>query len=145
MIPIAQWIHAPGPLVLAADVPAWWINASGLFAILGSVAMIAITILAGVLIWVSLDLLKQLRALSVKIDALSTKASIIAANVQSITEDVSLRTKTVGAMVDDGSAKAYGFVEKAAPVLVVAGILFRLARAAGFVLGRKKGRGLRRP
>lgn len=118
-----------------STLPPWWINASGVFFILGSVALIALLILVCVLISVSLDLVKQLKALTSKVEELTTKANGIADQVQSLTTDVSVRTKGIVSVVDENAHRAFGIVEKAAPVLVAVGLVLRLA---SLIPGRRR-------
>lgn len=108
------------------NLPAWWINASGLFFILGCVALIASLILCVVLGHVVLELAGQVKKLTAKVEELTDKTKAIASNVETLTKDVSVRTTGIAKVVDDNAHKAFDIIEKVAPVMVVAGVALRL-------------------
>jgi len=111
------------------DVPNWWINSSGLFFILGSIAMIVTIGLVAVLIKVVLDLHKSLQVLSGRVQALTSKVEGIAEQVNTVTREVGVRTTGIVRMVDDTAGSAMTIVEKFAPILIVIGAIVRIVRA----------------
>lgn len=117
------------------NLPGWWVNASGVFFILGSVAVIALVILTVVLVHVALELNSQIKRLTNKVEILTEKTTAIADQVKDLTQDVSIRTKGIVKMVDDNAITAFGIVEKFAPALVAAGVVFRMFKLLG---GRRK-------
>jgi hypothetical protein len=112
------------------EMPDWWLTASGLFFILGSVAMILLTIVAVVLVWAILDLKKGIVALTGKVETLTEKVSGIADQVQSITTEVGTRATGITRMVDDVAGGAIDVVEKFAPLLLGAGAVIRMFSGA---------------
>lgn len=117
------------------NLPGWWVNASGVFFILGSGAVIALVILTIVLINVALELNAQIKKLTHKVEILTDKTTAIADQVKDLTQDVSVRTKGIVKVVDDNALTAFSIVERFAPALVAAGVVFRMFKLLG---GRKK-------
>lgn len=122
--------------------PEWWINASGLFFILGSVAVIASLVLCIILAHVVLELSAQVKKLTAKVEELTDRTKSIAENVDSLTKDVSMRATGIVKVVDDNAHKAFDVIEKAAPFVIVAGMALRLfglvKRGSKASRGRKK-------
>lgn len=98
--------------------PDWWLTASGVFFILGSVAMLVTVVLLAVLGYAALELRTGVQELSKKIDAITTKVDDIATNLKHVTSEVSTRTTGMVRMIDDAAGGAMTIVEKFAPVLV---------------------------
>lgn len=119
--------------------PAWWINASGVFFILGSLAMIAMILLAIVLIHLALELKSQLASLNAKVETLTEKANSVAGQVQALTSDVTTRGQGLVRVMDDRANVAFEIIEKAAPVLVAVGMFLRLKALAGGKGRRRRG------
>ncbi len=117
------------------NLPGWWVNASGVFFVLGSVAVIALLILVIVLVHVALELNSQIKKLTGKVEVLTEKTTAIADQVKDLTQDVSIRTKGIVKVVDDNAGNAFGIVERFAPALVTAGVVFKLFSLLG---GRRK-------
>ncbi len=111
------------------DVPNWWINTSGLFFILGSIAMIVMIVLTALLIKVVLDLHKSLQQLSTRVQALTTKVEGIADQVNTVTREVGVRTTGIVRMVDDTAMSAMTIVERFAPILIVIGAVVKIVKA----------------
>lgn len=113
------------------NLPEWWIGASGVFFIVGTLAVFALIVLAIVLIQLALELRAQIKTLTSKVEILTDKTTIIAEQIKDVTQDVSMRTKGIVKVVDDNASTAFGIIEKIAPAMVVAGLGFRLFRMLG--------------
>jgi hypothetical protein len=98
--------------------PTWWLTASGMFFVLGSIAMLVSVVLLAILGYAALELRKGVQELSVKIDTITTKVDDIATNLKHVTTEVSTRTTGMVRMIDDAAGGAMTIVEKFAPVLV---------------------------
>lgn len=108
--------------------PDWWLQSSGFFFIVGGIAAVLLLVLLGVLIYVSLELLTQVKRLAAKVETLTDKVNGIADQVQTITSEVGTRTTGIVKVVDDNASRAFELVEKIAPLLVGIGVVVRLAR-----------------
>lgn len=98
--------------------PEWWLTASGMFFVLGSVAMVVTVVLLAVLVYAVLELRKSVIVLSVKVDQITDKVNAIASTVQQVTSDVGTRATGITRMIDDAAGGAMDIVEKFAPLLV---------------------------
>ena len=110
------------------DVPSWWINTSGLFFVLASIAMIVMIALTVLLIKVVMDLQRSLQQLTQRVQALTTKVEGIADQVSTVTREVGVRTSGIVRMVDDTAASAMTIVEKLAPILMVVGAVLKIVK-----------------
>lgn len=113
------------------NLPDWWIGASGVFFIVGTLAVFALIVLSIILIQLALELRTQIKTLTAKVEVLTDKTTQIADQIKDVTNDVSIRTKGIVKVVDDNAGTAFAIIEKIAPALVVAGLGFRLFRMIG--------------
>lgn len=106
--------------------PSWWFTMTGTFAVLGSLAFIAIMISTVVIIRILLDVRTSMLSLNQKLEVIAKRVDHITETVEDITMDVGTRTKGIVKVVDDHAATAFGIVEKVAPILVGIGVIGRI-------------------
>ena len=115
--------------------PEWWLTASGMFFVLGSVAMVVIVVLLAILTYAILELRKHVKELSVKIDGITDRVESIATTVQHVTTEIGTRATGLTRMIDDNAGTAMTIVERFGPLLVGAATVFKIFMA---FKGRKK-------
>ncbi|MCA0360839.1 MAG: hypothetical protein LCH41_07270 [Armatimonadetes bacterium] len=108
------------------NLPEWWLTVSGVFFFLGSIALGVLMVVSIVLVWLLLDLRKNIQILTLKVQALTDRADAIAKNVQGVTEEVGVRTKGIARVVDEHASTAFGIIEKLAPLFVGLGLVSRI-------------------
>ena len=109
--------------------PDWWLTASGMFFVLGSVFMIIGTAVACVLVWVLLELRVSINRLTSKVEEISDKVNEVAGTVKDVTTEVSTRASGLTRMVDDAAGGAMDVVERFAPLFIGLAAVFKLYRA----------------
>ena len=100
----------------------------GLYAILGCICFVVLSVVMGYLLLILRDLAIQVRNLSQKTDQLVTKVSDIANQVNSITTEVGVRTTGIVRMVDESASGAIRILEVLAPVFVVYGAFLKVKK-----------------
>ncbi len=115
--------------------PEWWINSSGFFFIIATIAVLLQIVMLAVLIWVLLDLSKQLRRITARVEELTDKVNAITDQVKDVTNQVSKRTTGIMSVVDSNATKAFDLIEKAAPLFIGLGLVVRIAQL--FKKGRR--------
>lgn len=111
--------------------PVWWLNASGVFFILAIIFMVMGIITMGALFWLILELRDHARTVKAKVDTIGDDVKSISGQVNSITTDVGIRAKGVMGLVDDTAQNAYDGLQKFAPIIIGAGIIWRLKSLIG--------------
>jgi len=111
-------------------IPEWVTSAVGIYAILGSIFMVVMIVVAGVLVRVLLDLKDELRRLSNRVDGIAQRVDSVAKEVQTVTGEVGVRTSGLLRLVDDAAGPALGAVERYGPLFLVVGAALRLFFAA---------------
>ncbi len=110
------------------QMPDWWLTSSGIFFILGAVAMGLIAVSSMGLLWILLDLRKGLVALNAKALALTHKVDLIATNVKDVTDEVGVRTRGITQMTDERAHTAFAIVEKFAPMFIAIGLASKVVK-----------------
>lgn len=108
------------------NLPEWWINTSGIFFVLGAIAMIVLIALLAMMIKVVMDLHRAIQSLNTRVQALTTKVEGIAEQVNTVTREVGVRTSGIVRLVDDTAGSAMSVVERFAPLLIAVGALFKM-------------------
>lgn len=109
--------------------PEWWVNTSGLFFVLGSIAMLVIIALTAFMIRLVWDLRQAISGLNRRIEVLTDRVDTITSQVQTITTDVGVRTSGIVRMVDDIAGNAMSVVERFSPWLILGAAVFRIAKS----------------
>jgi hypothetical protein len=115
--------------------PDYWVTASGVFFVLGSLALIVGIALLVVLIKLVLDLITQMKALSNRVDAIGTKVDDVASKVQQTTTELSVRANGITGYIDSSAQDAFKWVDKLSPYLAVFAVI---AKVFSLAKGRKK-------
>ncbi len=115
--------------------PEWWLTASGVFFVLGSISFVVLCVLLGALVYIALDLRTSLKMISHRVEILADKVEGIADQVKSVTTEVGVRTTGITRMVDDMAGSSLNMIERFAPFLVGIGVVLRIAGG----LKRRKG------
>ncbi|QYK54218.1 MAG: hypothetical protein KF824_04800 [Fimbriimonadaceae bacterium] len=110
------------------QMPEWWLTSSGIFFILGAVAMGLIAISSMGLLWILLDLRKGLLQLNAKANALTDKVDTIATNVKDVTDEIGTRARGITKVVDEHAHTAFSVIEKVAPVFIAIGLISKIAK-----------------
>lgn len=110
------------------QMPEWWLTSSGIFFILGAVAMGLIAVSSMGLLWILLDLRKGMLQLNAKANALTDKLDAIATNVKSVTDEVGTRARGITKVVDEHAHTAFGIIEKIAPIFIAIGLMNKIAK-----------------
>lgn len=106
--------------------PEWWVQATGVAAIFIIIMCFVVTIAAFYLIVVLADLKRNVNAISERIQRLADRVDGIAKSVQEVTTEVGSRTSGIVRMVDDIAGGAFNVVERFAPYVIGAAVLFKL-------------------
>ena len=96
------------------------------FFLLGSAAMVLILALLVVVVVQIIDLHKSVRRLTDRVQTLAERADETAKQVQDVVQSMTVRAKGITSMVDDSAHKALSLIDKAGPILLGLGIVFKL-------------------
>ncbi len=106
--------------------PDWWLNASGLFFVLGSIAFVAGVILIAYLIYAVMQLHRQVLLLTHKVEEISDSVKSTAKTIEKTTEEVGIRVSGITGVVDESASRAFGLIERVVPYLLGIGLFWRL-------------------
>lgn len=110
------------------QIPDWWLTASGLFFILGSIAMVVFTVLVAVAIWVMLDLKDKANQINGKVSSIGEKVEDITQTVSSVTSDLGARAKGIAHLVDEHTSTAMNVIERLGPPVLAVALMMKLYR-----------------
>ena len=108
--------------------PEWWVQATGVAAIFIILMCCVVIVTACYLIVVLADLRRNVNAISERIKRLTDRVDGIAKTVQEVTTEVGSRTSGIVRTVDDIAGAAFNVVERFAPYVIGAAVLFKLKR-----------------
>ncbi len=110
--------------------PEWeqWRQVTMVAAIFFIIAGFVVTIAACYLIVVLADLRRNVNAISERIKRLTDRVDGIAKTVQEVTTEVGSRTSGIVRTVDDIAGAAFNVVERFAPYVIGAAVLFKLKK-----------------
>ena len=108
------------------SMPGWWLNASGLFFVLGSITFLVMCLLLTLMAHLVIQLRKQVESLTQKVEGIADKVDRTAKTVEKTTEEVSIRVAGITGVVDQSANQAFGLIEKVVPYLLGVGLFWRL-------------------
>lgn len=108
------------------SLPGWWLNASGMFFVLGSIAFVACVILLTFLIYAVMQLHRQVVTLTNKIDEIGNSVKSTARTIEKTTEEVGIRVSGITGVVDESASRAFGLIDRVVPYLLGIGLFWRL-------------------
>lgn len=108
--------------------PDWWITSSGVFFVLGTAVLILMAVATCVLIYLLLDLRKQIQGLVGKVNEVADKADAIATNLKDVSQEVGTRARGIVRVVDDHANTAFGIIEKFAPLFLGIGLISKILK-----------------
>ncbi|MDI9639481.1 hypothetical protein QPK87_18750 [Kamptonema cortianum] len=114
---------APQQIIAAPD---WWFTATGIFGVVGSIAMVIMLVVGIASLVILLEIRKSLKSLNARVEGLTNRVEIITANIQDVTNEVGIRARGLVRSVDQHASTAFEIVEKIAPFLVGIGVISRI-------------------